>query len=46
MAVGLLFLGQVRLRQAISEQSVIIVTRLLACSRRILNGKKNENEKY
>jgi hypothetical protein len=29
MAIGMLFLGQLRLRQAMSEQNVIIVIRLL-----------------
>jgi len=40
MAIGLLFLGQLRLQQAILVgKNVLIVTRLLYCSRRN-NGKK------
>ena len=42
MAIGLLFFRLVRLQQAISEQSVIIVTRLLYCSRRIKRKEKRK----
>jgi hypothetical protein len=37
---GAILQNKVRLQQAISEQSVIIVTRLLYCSRRIKRKEK------